>query len=85
MDKDKQKLLNEAGEHILNTCENDTYVAEEFNVTVEELLEHLSEQGIERCEVCEWWCDSFEEREGYDFICTECSNSLGEGYQGVEM
>lgn len=70
-----EEKLKAAAAHILNTCENDVYVAEEFGVSSEELLEYLSEEGIERCDVCEWWCDDFADNPNFDFICNDCNNA----------
>lgn len=47
----------------------DQTFADQYGITVEKLETQAELSGLNRCEVCGWWCD---ESECLDFVCEDC-------------
>lgn len=74
----KPKLTREQEQEIahalLGTCETGVFQAEEYEVELQDIEEACLNQNVERCPVCDWWCESSEliDEEGNVVGCDQC-------------
>lgn len=68
-------LYAEIVDYLVGTCKTETEAANVFSVTVDTVMRACSEEGIEMCAECGWWCDSseIEENEYGEMVCMDCT------------
>jgi hypothetical protein len=76
---DEEKIMNfiknEVYGYVCGSCLPDlSWVSEQLNVDESDVEDALLDLGLEPCQGCGWWHESFElsENEDGDFVCDDC-------------
>jgi hypothetical protein len=72
-----EKLATEIAEYMVGTCNGEDDAAELFKVDAGEVLQACSDNEVERCECCGWWCgaEDFGNSRVDELVCDECMES----------
>lgn len=67
-----QESITKLAEEVMGTCNSLSEAAEQMKVREDEVEQALEENGVERCEMCNWWCEDNEMQDGK---CEDCRES----------
>ncbi len=79
------KLINEIIEHVVGTCKADYDIANDFNITVEEVQDAMIDGEADWCNCC-GWIYKMEYLDAYsgDLLCYNCQSDLEEEEENEE-
>lgn len=67
------EIVEKVRAELLGTGNTVASLEDEFQMDEMDLLDFVILAEIERCDVCDWWCNAWELDE--DLVCRDCANT----------